>query len=88
MLLFSFSIAVDVFWLIFIAWRTWFHPSYERQLPWEHDIHVATTVIVWINMGIKAVSVALSFFYDPRMKQTLSQTYAQTLRSLQKGNGY
>jgi hypothetical protein len=87
-LLFTFSILIDILWLILIAWRTWFHPTYEKQLPWEHDLHVTSTIIVWVNMGIKALFIALSFFYDPKLKQSFQQSYAQTLKNLQKGNVY
>jgi hypothetical protein len=75
-MLFSFSILVDIFWLILISWRTWFHPTYEKQLPWEHDSHVTTTVIVWINIAIKIASISLSFFYDPKLKQSFQMSYA------------
>ncbi len=67
-LIFSFSIINDIIWLIVIAWKTWFHPTYERQIPWEHDIHITTTIFVWINIGIKIASIALSFFHDPKLK--------------------
>ena len=69
-LFFLFSILVDVLWLIVIAWKTWFDDAYERLAPWEHGLHKTTTIIVWINLGLKVVSVALSFLFESKVKQS------------------
>ena len=87
-LLFCFSLLVDLLWLVLIPWRTWFHPEYERQVPFEHGLHVTATALVFINLALKAASIALSFFFDPRLKSTFQQTLAETVARLQKSRAY
>jgi uncharacterized protein YggT (Ycf19 family) len=86
--IFGYSLLIDIFWLIIIAWKTWFHPAYEKQVPWEHGVHMTTTVIVWINFLLKIISIVLSFFFDPKIKQTFYQTYQETLAKIQKARVY
>lgn len=56
--------------MIVIPLKTWFHEEYLKQAPFEKSIHVTTTVIVFVNLILKIISLILSFFYDPKIKQT------------------
>lgn len=69
-LLFTFSLVIDILWLIVIAWKTWFDPSYERLAPWEHNLHVMTVWLVCINFVLKIISIVLSFIFEPKVKSS------------------
>lgn len=67
-MLFIFSILIDVLWSLVIAWKTWFDPSYERLVPWEHGLHIMTLILVCINFLLKLISVGLSFVFESNVK--------------------
>ncbi len=81
---FSFSIIVDIIWLIVIAWKTWFDSAYEKLAPWEHSIHVLTLILVLINLFLKIISVALSFLYESKVKQTFQTSYNATMKNFKQ----
>lgn len=51
--LFVLSLIVDIFWLIFISWRTWNSEVYLKLAKWEKGIHNCTTIMVIINFVLK-----------------------------------
>ena len=67
---FGFSLLIDVIWLIVIAWKTWFNPTYEKLAPWEHSLHVMTIILVFINFFLKIISVVFSFMFESNIKQS------------------
>lgn len=69
-LIFIFSLIVDVIWMWVIAHKTWFDPDYEKLAPWEHALHVNTVVLVCINFVLKLISVAFSFLFESNVKQS------------------
>lgn len=69
-LLFCFSIFMDFIWFYVVALRTWFHQEYKKLLPLEHGIHVTVTSIVFVNLILKISCVVLTFFFEPKIKQS------------------
>ncbi len=85
---FCFSLMVDLIWLVVIAWKTWFDPSYERLAPWEHNLHVMTIILVSINFVLKIISIILSFLFESKVKQSFQETYRSTMQNFQRTNEY
>jgi hypothetical protein len=69
-LLFIWSLLIDILWSLVIVWRVWFDPEYEHLVPWEHGLHIMTTVLVCINFILKLISIVLSFLYESNVKQS------------------
>lgn len=87
-LLFAFSLLIDLLWYIVIAWKTWFDEDYERLVPWEHTLHVMTVILVTINFLLKLGSVGLSFLYESNVKQSFEQSYKGAMKNFKKGKDF
>ena len=87
-LLFSYSILIDVLWLVVIAWRTWFSDAYDKLAHWERGLHVTTTVVVFINLALKVAAIALSFMFENKVKQSFQQKYQSAMQYVSKGKDY
>lgn len=87
-LLFIFSLLIDILWSIVIVWKVWFDPAYEKTIPWEHGLHYMTFVLVCINFVLKIISVILSFLYESNVKQSLDQFNKDINRNFNKAKDY
>ena len=53
MILFAFSLLVDVIWFFLIAKGTWGTTEYKRLAPWETGLHHWVTWVTVINFILK-----------------------------------
>ena len=63
-ILFLWSFAVDVCWLIFVYAEVWDTKEYQALAKWEDGLHTASTICMFINAGIKLAYVIFKFISD------------------------
>ena len=64
--LLTFSLIVDVFWMIFVHIKVYESDSYFKVVPWEVSIRRWTVYTVIANMGVKIIVGAGLIFCDKK----------------------
>lgn len=78
MVIFVFSLIIDVLWFIFIYLIIINSNDYNDLAPWERGIQKCSCIVMIINFFIKVVpthqiiAIVISFFFEPEVRTQLS----------------
>lgn len=78
MVVFVFSLLIDVLWFIFIYLIIINKDEYNALAPWERGIQKCSCIVMIINFFIKVraahqiIAIVVSFFFEPEVRSTLN----------------